>query len=209
MSDQTQNPQVMPEGYMKNDKGYLIPIDKIKPLDKLRDETVKKMVSIGKELHEQMVIQKELLFGLFNDFVELSASEYEVVLGGKKGNITLKSFDGQYQAQIAVSENIVFDERLQIAKQLIDECIHAWSEGSNENIRALINGAFQVDKEGKISTGRVLSLRRLDITDDKWIRAMQAIGDAITITDTKEYIRLYERGEDGKYSQISLDFASL
>lgn len=210
MTNPTTTPATqVPAGYMQNAKGHLIPVDKVKPLDKIRDEVVIKMLESAKALRVQMQEDKAILFAYFNDFVALSASEYDTHLGGKKGNTTLVSYDGKYKVLLAVSENIIFDERLQVAKSLIDECIHEWSEGSNDNIKALINDAFQVDKEGKISTHRVLSLRRLDITDKKWLRAMEAISDAIQITDTKEYIRFYERDEQGKYQQISLDFSNV
>jgi len=55
----------------------------------------------------------------------------------------------------------------------------------------------------------VLSLRSLNITDDKWQKAMQAISDATQVISSKEYMRLYERDEYGKYQQITLDFASV
>ncbi len=194
--------------YMENAKGHLIPVDKVKPVDKLRDEVVKDMIAIAIDVRAMMQAAKRKLFDSFNDFVALSAQEYDVQMGGKKGNTTLLSYDGKYKVQLAVSENIVFDERLQVAKSLIDECLTDWTQDSNDNIKALINQAFQVDKEGNISTGRVLALRSLDINDSKWDKAMDAISDAIQVTDTKEYIRFYERDNDGAYHQISLDFSN-
>lgn len=198
----------VPEGYMENAKGSLIPVSKVKPVDKLRDEQVKLMMQHAKALRQDMQRKKRLLFGAFTDFVALSAQEYGVAIGGKKGNTTLLSYDGTYKIQLAISENIVFDERLQVAKQLIDECLTDWTQDSNDNIKALINQAFQVDKQGNISTGRVLALRSLDINDAKWDRAMDAISDAIQVTDTKEYMRFYERDSQGAYHQISLDFSN-
>lgn len=195
--------------YMENAKGHLIPIDKVKPIDKLRDEVVKDMIAIAVKQRADMRLAKNKLFDAFNEFVALSAQEYDVQMGGKKGNTTLLSYDGKYKVQLAVSENMVFDERLQVAKQLIDECLTDWTKDSNDNIKALINQAFQVDKEGKVSTSRVLALRSLDINDAKWDRAMDAISDAIQVTDTKEYIRFYERDEQGAYHQISLDFSNV
>lgn len=203
------NTMQIPDGYMANAKGHLIPTDKVKPIDKIRDDVVKNMMAKAIDLKAQMSQIKSEIFATFNDFVALSAQEYDTKIGGEKGNVTLFSYDGKYKVQLAVSENIRFDERLQIAKQLIDECIVEWSAGSNDNIRALIHNAFQVDKQGKISTHRVLSLRRLDINDEKWLKAMDAISDAIQVTDTKEYIRFYERDDDGKYQAISLDFANI
>ena len=43
---------VVPEGYMQNAKGHLIPADKVKPVDKLRDEEVRGMIKVAKMLRE-------------------------------------------------------------------------------------------------------------------------------------------------------------
>lgn len=205
MTEQT----VIPTGYMQNAQGHLIPSDKVKPIDKLRDETVRRLIVKAKELQSQMMSAKDILFDEFDDFTELSASDYDTKLGGNKGNTTLLSYDGKYKIQRAVSDSLVFDERLQVAKSLIDECLNEWTQGSNDNIKAIINNAFDVDKEGKINTQRVLSLRRLDITDKKWLQAMTAISDATQVVSSKEYIRFYERDDKGVYQQISLDFAKV
>ena len=38
-----------------------------------------------------------------------------------KGNVTLTSYDGKYKIQRAIAEYLHFDERLQVAKELIDD----------------------------------------------------------------------------------------
>lgn len=201
--------QEIPTGYMKNARGYLIPTSKIKEIDLLRDEQARKIATTAKELNALLTQTKLQMFSDFNDFVALSASEYDTKIGGKKGNATITSFDGTIRVQMAVSDNVVFDERLQVAKSLIDECLHAWTENSNDNIKAIINQAFQVDKEGKISTHRVLGLRSLNITDTKWLKAMQAIQDSVKVTSTREYIRVYEQDTNGNEQQIIIDFSKI
>ena len=195
--------------YMTDEKGRLTPVDAIKPIDKLRDETVCQAAQAAIALNQTMQQQKAALFTLIYDFLELSAAEYGTEYGGKKGNVSLPSFDGRYKVQIAVSDTVVFDERLQVAKSLIDECISEWSAGSAREIMTLVNDAFQVDKEGKVSTYRVLGLRRHDFNHPKWLDAMQAISDAMQVTSSKQYIRVYERNEHDKYVQIPLDFSKV
>ena len=208
---QTTSPVTTIDGkdYMSNDKGGLMPVDAIKPIDKLRDETVYLAAQKVIALNKMMKAEKEALFALIYDFLELSANEYDTKYGGKKGNVSLPSFDGKYKVQIAMSDNVVFDERLQIAKTLIDECIGEWSAGSATEIMTLVNDAFQVDKEGKVSTYRVLGLRRHDFDHPKWLKAMEAIADAMQVTSTTEYIRMYERNELDIYIQIPLDFSKV
>lgn len=198
----------IPDGYRQAADGTLVPIAKIKPIDLARDALVQEIVEKARDLNGIMTDFKTDTMADIAAFVQLSAEQYGAKLGGEKGNVTLYSFDGKYKIQRAMSENIVFDERLQAAKALIDACINKWSEGINDNIHVLVNDAFRVDKEGKISTGRVLGLRRLNIVDAEWQAAMNAISESLQVIGTKAYIRIYERqGEGDKYVPLSLDLA--
>ncbi|WP_134984339.1 DUF3164 family protein, partial [Aeromonas hydrophila] len=102
-----------------------------------------------------------------------------------------------------------FDERIQAAKALIDQCIERWSDGASSEIRALVDHAFRVSKSGHIDVNQVLSLRQLNIDDPDWLLAMQAAVDAIQVTGTSQYLRLYERDAHGRYIQMSLDLAKV
>ena len=202
------NIDTTPNGYMKDQAGRLVPIESVKPIDIERDKLVKEIIGRAKTLNGQIAEFKVAAFGDIAAFIELSAEQYGAKVGGTKGNVTLLSFDGKYKVQRAIAEHISFDERLQAAKALIDECIHDWSQSSRPEIKTLINDAFQVDKEGNINTGRVLGLRRMDIADERWNKAMQAIGDAVQVVGSKSYIRVYERDDaTGDYNPISLDVA--
>lgn len=197
--------KTVPEGYMKDQLGRLVPVEQVKEIDQARDALVREIVGKALDVSTQIREFKTGVMGDIQAFVDLSAERFQAKVGGAKGNITLLSYDGRFKVQRAIDEYIVFDERLQVAKALIDECIHAWSEGSRSEIRVLINDAFQVDQQGKVNTKRILGLRRLDITDERWKRAMDAIGESIQIAGSKAYIRVYERQADGGYEQISLD----
>jgi hypothetical protein len=202
--------ETIPDGYWQDANGRLVPTDLIKDIDKARHELVMEIVAKAKEQHLLLVAFKASTFADISAFVELSAEKYNAKVGGNKGNITLMSFDGKYKLVRQMQDNLAFDERLQAAKALIDACIKDWTQGSRSEIKALIDNAFQVDKEGKISTGRVLGLRRLDIQDPQWQSAMQAISDSVQVLGSKPYIRIYERvGDSDNYQPISLDLASI
>lgn len=199
-----------PEGYKTDSHGRLVPIVLIKPVDLARDSLVAEIVVAAKAANIHLATFKARANGDIEAFAELSAEQYGAKLGGKKGNITLVSFDGRYKVQRAMADVLVFDERLQAAKVLVDACITEWSDGTRPEVRALINGAFQVDKEGMINTGRVLTLRQLDIKDPQWLRAMEAINDSLKVAVTRSYLRIYERvGNTDEYAPINLDLASV
>ena len=203
------NTETIPAGYRKDQQGRLIANDQIKPIDQARDELTIEIVNKALALRKVLQDFKRSTFDDIAAFVQLSAEQYRVQLGGKKGNVTLMSFDGRYKVLRAIQESISFDERLQAAKALIDECLTEWTEGARSELRALINDAFRVDQAGNIRIAQVLGLRRLEINDDRWQRAMTAIGDAVQVVGSKTYVRVYERDDNGQYHPISLDLAGV
>jgi hypothetical protein len=204
------NTQPIPDGFLKDAQNRLVPINTIEPIDLERNDLVIGLVEKAKKIKKLLTEFKLESFGDIAALQELSAEKYGVKMGGKKGNISLPSFDGRYKIQRSIADNISFDERLQVAKELIDQCIHRWSDGVDSKVRALVEHAFQVDKEGKINTGRVLTLRRIKSDDDQWQQAMEAIADSIQISGSTTYLRLYERlGETDQFESISLDLAKV
>lgn len=200
----------VPEGFRLDAQGRHVPESMIKPLDLMRDELVMTIVGKTQELNQALADFKAKVFGDVDALVTIAADEYGAKLGGAKGNVTLFSYDGRFKVVRAKADNIRFDERLQGAKALIDECLQEWVKGSRPEIITLINDAFKVDQAGNIRTGSVLALRRLEITDERWIRAMQAISDAVTVVTTSSYVRVYERvGDTDRYEPISLDIAKV
>lgn len=203
------NPQ-HPPGYRADSYGRLVPEETIHPLDLLRDDTVRRIIIQASAAQDVLRSFKQQALADIEAFLGIAADQYQVKMGGRRGNLSLVSYDGRHKVIVAVSDSLNFDERLHIAKQLIDECIHEWAKDSNANIKALVEHAFQTDKQGNINTARIFSLMRLKIDDKKWQTAMQALKDSIQITSTSQYLRLYERIEDSdKYRQIALDIAGL
>lgn len=209
MSSTSAESLTVPPGYRMDARSRLVPEAKIKTIDKLRDDVVQLIARKAKLERERLQAFKRDTFSEIESFVELSAQEYGVALGGTKGNVQLLSFDGRYKVLRAVAERIQFDERLQAAKALIDECLRDWSEGSNTNLVAIVQDAFRVDAAGELRIGSILSLRRHDIDDERWKSAMDAINDAVQVVGSKSYVRVYERDARGKYQPISLDIAGV
>ncbi|MDR3341820.1 MAG: DUF3164 family protein [Treponema sp.] len=194
---------------MINTQGRQVPVELVSDIDKLRDQTVRKIAGEVLQMKQTMTAFKKRVQDDIFTFLALSAEKYDKPFGGKKGNISLTSYDGRYKILVAVSASITFNERLQVAREIISDCLDKWSANARPEIRILVNDAFQVDKTGNISTTRVLGLRRLEISDPDWQKAMQAISDSIEISGSKQYLRFYEREEQGEYKQIPLDISAL
>jgi hypothetical protein len=206
------NQHSIPEGYMEDSSGALRRIADIKHIDLVRDELVKKIIKRAAEINEQLRALKDEALQEIAAFVELSAAEYNINIGGKKGNVQLSSYNGKYKVMRAKHDYMTFDERLLIAKQLITECLEDWSgrPGVPRGLIVIADRAFRKNAKGEISVSRVLDLRSHEIDDERWKKAMEIITDSISVQATVTYLRIYERvGQSEIYKQISLDIAGV
>lgn len=200
----------IPVGYWEDAHGNLVPESKVKDIDKLRHDVVTQLCRQAETMSKDLGKFKLDAMQEVAALVSTSMEQYGVRAGGNKGNVTLVSYDGRFKLVRQMQDRLVFGEQLMAAKELIDQCVHKWSDGANDNIRALVNHAFQTDKTGKINTGRVLGLRRLDIKDATWQLAMEAISDSIQTASTKPYVRFYRRDDATRqYLPINLDVAAV
>ena len=200
----------IPEGYKPDANGNLVPLANIREVDLLRDELVNELAVKTKTVQQAIRNYRDTAFADIAAFVELSAERYGAAVGGKKGNVTLYSFDGQYKIQRDIAQHLKFDEGILAAKALINECLDEWTEGSRSELKALVSRAFEVDAEGNLSTNRILGLRRVEIGDSRWKRAMDAIAEALQVVGSKAYICVYKRvGDSDRYVPIPLNIATL
>lgn len=195
--------------YLRDAKGNLVPLSAVKPGDLLMDELVRKATARAAEVSAIIAEFKSATFEHVASFQALLAQDYGAAIGGKKGNLTLTSFDGCRRVQVQVADQIEFGPELQAAKALIDECLAEWSSGSGPELQAIVNRAFSVDKQGQINRSELFMLLRVEIADERWQRAMQAIRDSMRVVGSRTYLRFYERDtHDGAWRAITVDIAS-
>lgn len=195
--------------YLSDAKASLVPIAMVKAEDLLMDELVRSMVGKAQWLSAALSAFKQYAFESVWEFQALLAQQYDAKIGGKKGNITLTSYDGCMKLQVAVSDRVELGPELQIAKSLIDECLREWTADGRDEIRAVVDRAFAVEKEGPISLTGLFMLLRVPIADERWVRGMNAIRDSMRVIGSRTYVRFYYRPiPDGSWRAISLDLAS-
>jgi len=194
-----------PEDYYEDARGNLVHKDNVKPVDALRDQLVLGIIQEGRKAEEAVAAFKRNALEGIEAFRELSAERFGVVLGGKRGNVTLTSYNGRYRVVCARQDQPEFNEALDVARQLIRECLDEWTQGSRDEVRLIIDQAFDKGKSGNVSISKVMGLRQLKIDHPKWLKAMEAIGESISVVATKTYIRIYRRRADGEYQLIPLD----
>jgi len=197
------------EGNWIDGRGNEVPPRYIDKVDKERDRVVEKLVKIALKERERLEQLKKTVFTEFTKFIEYSAKTSGVKVGGMKGNIQLTNFSGNKRVEITIQDKLDFDERLQQAKELIDELLVEWSEGARDELKLIVNKAFNVDKKGRVNVKEILGLRKIKIPDKRWKKAMDLIDEARTVLSTKAYIRFQMREKNGEWKSILLDLASI
>lgn len=201
--------KVLKEGkhtYWIDGEGLKVPAKHVHEEDKSRDRAVTRLVERAKRLqmiikNEKEAMEREILAYLG----EAANREGEEWVGGT----TLTSFSMDASVTIKVAKRWTFDERLQIAKTKIDQCIENWSGNANSKLIALVNRAFKVDQKGDVDAKQIIGLRTLKIEDALWQEAMDLIAASQKVQGTKTYFYFQEADADGKLCTIPLDFSNL
>jgi hypothetical protein len=199
--------------YMQDARGSMVPLELVKPEHKLQDETVRQIFAGAEAMSFQLAQFVCHARERVDEFLTLITQEYGAKArpGGDKGNMTLQTYDGLLRVQVQVADLIRFDSAaLNACKLLVEECIAEWSADSQAELRAIVMNAFRLDKAGQINRGSLLGLLRLDIQDERWLRAMKALRDAIQVDGTKSYLRFHKReNPKAPWRNVTLDAAQV
>ena len=200
----------VPEGYLLNALGHLVPREQVREHDLLRDETVRALAEKALAINKALVEFKAAALTDIADLITISAERYKVKMGGEKGTVSATTSDGRYKIQRTYAERIPFTEETKAAEKLIYQCIQRWGEGANPYIRTFADRAFRANSKGELKMSEVLDLLRYEIDDAEWAQAMQAIRDSIQAIGNAVYVRVYERiGQSEKYRTVALDLAAV
>lgn len=186
--------------------------DLIRADEKLKDQLVE---CILRKVEEHNKILKALKDDINNDiesYLDILLEKYNINAkdSAKKGNYTFEDYAKTLKVQVQMAEKIQFNDKLNIAKAKIDEYLNDIVKEASEDIKVLINKAFEVDKKGNLDSKKILSLRSYDIKDARWKEAMEIIAESVEIVGIKPYIRFYKREKaTDSYTAVSLDFANI
>lgn len=201
--------EVAGKPYMQDAKGNLVPLTMVKAADLLIDEKVRWMMGHALDLNAQIARFRGHCFDDVGSLQALLAQEYGTTVGGAKGNLSLTTIDGRMKVTVQVADQIIFGPELQAAKKLVDECLADWGAGAGDELRAIVNNTFDVDKEGQINRSALFSLMRLAIEEPRWERAMEALRDSIRVIGSKTYIRFHRRDTpDGPWQAVTIDLSA-
>ena len=203
-------PRPILPGYWIDARRRLVPAALVPPEAQLEDQAARTITAYALDLHHQIQRWTRHSHDDVATLLDLLVERYGATRrGGRRGNVTLRSYDGRCRVQVQIQDRIALGPELQAARDLITECIADWTVDARAEVQALIQHAMEPDAEGRVSLAGVLQLRRLDIDDARWRGAQAAIGDAIRVVGTTRYLRAYVRcTPEGAWQAVPIDAAA-
>jgi len=179
--------------------GNPVPAKYISAYDKARDRITRKIYDLWGKEEERLTQLRAQTERLIDEVRQAAAKEAGVKLGGAKGYLQFRSFDGWIIVRFENVAQVDFDERLSLAQQLIGEAIDDMAGDTSKNaklagLRKIAEAAFKPrGKNGKLDRQRVRDIANVQVNHPKWRKAAELIRECETITGHKAYVRVAKR----------------
>jgi len=201
-------PKYKPSDTLKSGSGYDMRVKDIHPDILSEHSTVEYCMAVAEFLQAELKEGKKLILTAITAHLEKTAAKY-----GEKwqGNATLHNFDKTKKVEFNNSKVMKFDSRLNIAKSKIDRCLLRWAEGSHEELKQIVQSAFDVDKQGNVCVTQIIRLKQFQFKDEEWNEAIDIINESLMVDYTRRYINFKKRRDNtiDSWEAVLLTFASL
>lgn len=178
------------------------------------DRLVRKQIAQAEKLSALVKAFNESISSEVVDHLEQTAEDHHQ---SWKGNTVLKTFDGTMQIEVDIQMQTSYDERLQVAAEIIRKWLDSkLAELTEPAARKLIlqvsqiaKTALRIDHKGNVDRAKLIQLKKFEFANEpEWLEAMQLIDQSERITGSKRYIRFKKANpETGKLEAITVDFS--
>ncbi|MFT8896745.1 MAG: DUF3164 family protein [Acetobacter sp.] len=199
------------EEMIRNGDGCLVPVSRLRPDVVLTDQVTRSIVRKMRELAEHNARVKREIFEEVQAYQELMFERYRAKLGGRRGGLTISSFNDLQRVTLQTTDYSRVTAALPAAQALMNEILDDLTGNVGADIRTLIMAAFERDeKTGRVNVQRLNGLKKYSLDHPKWPDFIMAINDAIEPAGSKESVRAYARSSHtDEPQQIVVDFSRL
>jgi hypothetical protein len=191
---------------MRDWNGNDVPVQYVSKYDKAKDKVVRR---IHARFLKARAMLEEVMSASIADLQALAATKESV---GAKGNFSARSFDALIQVSIRQQYNIYLDERVVRARELMLGYVELvlGKVGGNDAaaLRLIVAEAFKANAQGFLSTGKVMSLLKMEIDNADWREAKRILQEAIKPQKGKRYLVCERRAStQSDFRPVRLDIA--
>lgn len=175
-----------------------------------RDEMVTILVNTAEEVRDILQVFKNECYDFFEKF-RTEAKEYGDVRSNSKGGFSLRSSDGTMMARLERNVIHEFDERADMALELIKEFLETTIKKRDLQTYRMIAKLVERNKSGDLRPERVASFLEIkdNYSDERWVKAMNLLTESYREREVSWNVSFYRKDEFGKDQPITLTFSSL
>ena len=195
-----------PISTMRDSNGQDVPVKYVSAYDKMRDKMTRR---IEARFRKARKVLEDVVRDSIADLDQIAKCKESL---GEKGNFQARSFDALIQVSIRQQYNILLDERVVRARELMlgyVEGVLAKIGGNDaQALKLIVAEAFKATAQGFLSTGKIMSLLRMEIDNADWREAKKILQDSIKPQKGKRYLACEVRAStQDDFRQIRLDLA--
>ncbi len=191
---------------LRNADGDLVPVTKDVVA---RDKAIHGTISLLEGVQESNKQANKKVWKTWDNFFTEAYEKHGMnFFEEDKQSITLFSFDGKHKVSLSAPHNIVWNEKIGVAKKLIEEVV-AEQYKDDPFINALVKQLLNSQQGGKVNTYALSMFRKIENPDPRWAQAQKTIGEAQDVSQGKKYIRAYNKDQKGAWKQIVVNFSAL
>lgn len=187
--------------------GNEVPAQYVPKLDKERERITLKYLAKAKKLSQQLEKLKEEMLNDCDAVYQQMLKENNVP-AHSKGGYSISTFNRDAKIEVSVQERIEFDDMITVAHEKIKQFLEEKTQGVDTDLQQIIHQAFET-RRGQMDAKRVLRLFRLKINHPRWLEAMDLIKQSINRNNSKRYVRVWEKDNQGEYRNVELNFSSI
>lgn len=175
-----------------------------------RDIIVNDLVEAAKLLQQHMITVKQAMMEKIL-YLKSKAEAYGGINKKSKGGFSVRNADNSMKVVYERNVKNEYDERAQVAEDLIKEFLSDTVKKRDKTSYELITGLLEENKKGDYSPALISKLLKFETTydDERWKKACKLFKEAYNEVGVSYSVSLYEKNEFDKDELISLTFASL
>jgi hypothetical protein len=196
--------------YMADQNGNLVPIANIKDMVLQEHNLVITLFEEAQSIAGTLAdFRRRALAAIDDHQAELARhSKAKIDLEKEKQRSkSLSTFDKSLEIRSTFHQFKEYNGHLSIAKGLLDNIIKRLANDADPILIAIVNDVFAVDGAA-VSGVKLNALRKYEVPDPDWNKAMAALSEAEEIVNSKRYVNVYYKDEDGKKQRLPLDIAA-
>lgn len=175
-----------------------------------RDRLVDGMVREALELNARMATFKQRVITKLEEFRKL-AKQYGDIRSNSKGGFSLRRSDGEMMVVYERNVKSYYDERADLARDLIMEFLRDMVKKHDKNAYEFIIDLMQKNVKGDFNPVMIAKLVKHEdrYSDERWKKAIGLFKEAYQQNEISMSVSFYEKDAQSKDQHISLSLPSI